>query len=230
MGKVDPNTHLTNIPVVFNIVADPVGAELATAFSATGRNLTGVSHVVPIPDQMRLMQRFKTTHKLAVIYNSFEANSRLTVEQLRQQESAFKFSLLEAPLVSGQKPTIEEIKKVMDQVISKDPDFLYIPSDSSVIERAALIIEAAHARNIPTISATEDPIRNDGAVIGLVSNYYNAGSFAGYKAEKILTGAEKIENIPIETLQRFALLVNMKSALQLELYPPLDLIKIAEII
>ena len=95
---------------------------------------------------------------------------------------------------------------------------------------ASTIIEIAHNASVPTISATEDPIRNDGAILGLVSNYYNAGAFAGYKAEKILLGQDKIETISIDTLQRFALLVNMKSALRLEIYPPLDLIKIAEII
>jgi putative ABC transport system substrate-binding protein len=230
LGKIDPDVHLTDIPVVFNIVADPVGAGLASSFSATGRNLTGVSHIVPIPDQLRLMNRFRNTQKLAVIYNSFEANSLSTIDQLRQNASIFKFDLIEAPLMSGQKPNLDEIINMMDYLISKHPDFVYLPSDSSIIERASQIVEIAHKAHIPTISATEDPIRNDGAILGLVSNYYNAGAFAGYKAEKILQGLENIENIAIETLQRFALLVNMKSSIRLELYPPLDLIKIAEII
>ena len=30
-GKIDPKLHIVDIPVVFNIVADPVGAELANA-------------------------------------------------------------------------------------------------------------------------------------------------------------------------------------------------------
>ena len=70
VGKVDPAVHVTDIPVVFNIVADPVGADLATAFAATGRNLSGVSHLVPMPDQLRAMQRFRKVGKLGVIYNS----------------------------------------------------------------------------------------------------------------------------------------------------------------
>jgi hypothetical protein len=41
---------------------------------------------------------------------------------------------------------------------------------------------------------------------------------------------ESVGNIPIETLQRFALLVNMTTAVQLGVYPPLDLIKIAELL
>jgi putative ABC transport system substrate-binding protein len=66
--------------------------------------------------------------------------------------------------------------------------------------------------------------------MGLVSNYSNAGAFAGYKAEQILLGKTVAGKIPIETLQRFALVVNMKAATQLGVYPPLDLIKIAELL
>jgi putative tryptophan/tyrosine transport system substrate-binding protein len=80
------------------------------------------------------------------------------------------------------------------------------------------------------VSATEGPIREDGALMGLVSNYANAGAFPGYKAEQILRGKEAVRNIPIETLQRFTLLVNMTTAVQLGVYPPLDLIKIAELL
>jgi putative ABC transport system substrate-binding protein len=229
-GKVDPNLHVIDIPVVFNIVADPVGAGLASAFAATGRNLTGVSHLVPMPDQLRAMQRFKKVRKLGVIYNSLEANSMLAVEQLRQLAAQFQYELIEAPLRSGQKPAPSEIGEAMHRLIEAKPDFVYLPSDSSLIERAATIVGLASAGGVPLISATEDPIRKDGALMGLVSNYSNAGAFAGYKAEQILLGKAVVGRIPIETLQRFALVVNMKTAAKLGVYPPLDLIKIAELL
>ncbi|HET7159720.1 MAG TPA: hypothetical protein VFI62_12035, partial [Burkholderiales bacterium] len=63
-----------------------------------------------------------------------------------------------------------------------------------------------------------------------VSSYYNAGSYAGYMAELILTGKRMVGSIPVDTLARFTLLINMKTATQLGIYPPLDLIPIAEIL
>lgn len=229
-GKVDPNLHIVDIPVVFNIVADPVGAGLASAFAATGRNLTGVSHLVPMADQLRAMQRFKNVRKLGVIYNSQEANSLLAVEELRQQASQFQFELVEASLRSGQKPDASEVAEAMSRLIEAKPDFIYLPSDSSLIERAPTIVDLASGARIPVISATEGPIRKDGALMGLVSNYANAGAFAGYKAEQILLGKAVVGKIPVETLQRFALVINMKSAIQLGIYPPLDLINVAELL
>jgi putative ABC transport system substrate-binding protein len=229
-GKVDPAVHVTNIPVVFNIVADPIGAGLAPAFAATGRNLTGVSHLVPMIDQLRAMQRFRVATKLGVIYNVSEPNSRLAVTQLRALAAQFKLQLLESALISGPKPDAAEVAEAMQPLIAARPGFIYLPSDSSLIERAASIVELARTAGIPIISATEGPIRQDGALMGLVTNYGNAGAFAGYKAEQILRGKEAVRSIPIETLQRFTLVVNMTTAGHLGIYPPLDLIKIAELL
>jgi putative ABC transport system substrate-binding protein len=229
-GKVDPAVHVTNIPVVFNIVADPIGAGLAPAFAATGRNLTGVSHLVPMVDQLRAMQRFREVTKLGVVYIVSEPNSRLAVTQLRALAAQFKLQLLESALISGPKPDAAEVAEAMQPLIAARPGFIYLPSDSSLIERAATIVELARPAGIPIISATEGPIRQDGALMGLVTNYGNAGAFAGYKAEQILRGKEAVRSIPIETLQRFTLVVNMTTAGHLGVYPPLDLIKIGELL
>jgi len=229
-GKVDRAVHVTDIPVVFNIVADPVGAGLAPAFAATGRNVTGVSHLVPMADQLRVMQRFRQVTKLGVIYNVSEPNSRLAVAQLRGLAAQLKFQLVEEAMISGPNPDAAEVAQAMQTLIAARPGFIYLPSDSSLIERAASIVAPARRAGIPIFSATEGPIRQDGALVGLVGNYANAGAFAGYKAEQILRGKEAVRNIPIETLQRFTLVVNMTTAGQLGIYPPLDLIKIAELL
>lgn len=232
VGKFDPARHIADIPVVFNIVADPVGAGLAREFSATGRNLTGVSHLVPMPAQLKIMLRLKAVKRLGVVYNPQEANSVLAVRELRQHAGEFRFELVEAPLSIplGQKLTAQDIAAAMRRLLLLRPDFIYLPSDSSLIQQAAAIVGPATAAGVPVTSATEAPIRQQGALIGLVSSYYNAGAYAGYKAEQILTGKKSAGSIPIDTLQRFTLLVNMNTAGQLGIYPPMDLVPIAELV
>lgn len=233
VGAVDEanaQNKITDIPVVFNIVADPVGVRLADNLSATGRNLTGVSHIVPMSDQLNAMKRFKTVKTLGIIYNPKEPNSQLSVQQLRQQATQFQFDLIETPITSNATLEDRDISIAMQGLIVAKPDFIYLPSDSSIISRAKIIVDAANEAGIPTLSATEGPIRDSGALMGIVSNYVSAGQFAGYKAEQILTRKERIETIPIETLQRFTIVVNMKTAKKLNLFPPLDIIKIAELL
>jgi putative ABC transport system substrate-binding protein len=185
-----------------------------------------------MPDQLRAMQRFKPVKKLGVIYNPYEANSALAVDQLEQLTAQSKFSLVKAALQTapGEPIVAQDIVNAMLGLVAAKPDFVYLPSDSSLIARASTIVGMATTAKIPVISATEGPIRDDGALLGLVSNYYNAGAFAAHKAEQILVGKQPAGQLPIETLQRFALVVNMTTAFQLGLYPPLDLISIAELL
>ncbi|MES2562850.1 MAG: ABC transporter substrate-binding protein [Pseudomonadota bacterium] len=231
-GAIDPVRHITDIPVVFNIVADPVGARLAPGFVATGRNVTGVSHLVPMATQLKTIQRMHPMKRLGVVYNPHEANSVLAVRELRQQAGVLRFGLVEVPLsvAQGQKPASHEITSAMQLLMRERPDLVYLPSDSSLIQQAGEISGFANTAGIPVVSATEAPIRQHGALMGLVSSYYNAGAYAGYMAEQILTGKRTAGSIPVDTLARFTLLINMKTATRLGIYPPLDLIPIAEII
>jgi putative ABC transport system substrate-binding protein len=230
LGSVDRNRHLVDIPVVFNIVADPVGAGLADGLAATGRNVTGVSHLVPLRDQISAMQRFATIRKLGVIYNVAEVNSLLAVVQLRQLASSLEYELIEAPLGTGHRPSTTEIEHAMERMLAARPDFVYLPSDSSMIANAQTIVRLATAAKVPVISATESPIYEAGALFGMVTKYVNAGAFAGYKAEQILLKRQLVGSIPIERLQRYSLVINMNAAAQLGIYPPLDLLRIAELV
>jgi putative ABC transport system substrate-binding protein len=230
LGSVDRNRHLVDIPVVFNIVADPVGAGLADGLAATGRNVTGVSHLVPLRDQISAMQRFATMRKLGVIYNVAEVNSLLAVVQLRQLASSLEYELIEAPLGTGHRPSTTEIEHAMERMLAARPDFVYLPSDSSMIANAQTIVRLATAAKVPVISATESPIYEAGALFGMVTKYVNAGAFAGYKAEQILLKKQLVGSIPIERLQRYSLVINMNAAAQLGIYPPLDLLRIAELV
>ena len=209
-----------------------MGAGLTREMAATGRNLTGVSHLVPMPQQLKMMQRFKAVADLGVVFSPREANSVLTIRQLRQHATEFGFKLVEAPLdvAAGQKVTAGDVEAATRALLQSRLDFIYLPSDSSLIAQAAAITVPAGAAGVPVISATEAPIREKGALVGLVSSYYNAGAYAGYKAEQILTGKRSAASIPIDTLQRFTLLVNMITADQLGLYPPLDLVPIADFV
>ncbi|MFO1330318.1 MAG: ABC transporter substrate binding protein, partial [Rubrivivax sp.] len=44
--------HITDIPVVFTLVAAPVQAKIVPDLRSSGRNVTGVTHVVPTDAQM----------------------------------------------------------------------------------------------------------------------------------------------------------------------------------
>lgn len=230
--EVDPQRHITDIPVVFDIVADPVGAKLVKQLKASGRNLTGASHSVPLEAQMQALQAMRPTRTLGVIYTPNERNSVLAVQELERLAPQFSLSLQAVPVRLDQRrqPTLEGIAAAMRELLAHKPEFIYIPSDSYLIKNARLVTAAAQQAGVPVFAATEAPIREDGALLGLVSTYANVGELAAYKAELILRKKQPASQIPIETLNRFTYLVNMQSARKLGLNPPLGVLKFAELI
>ena len=230
-GKVDPARHITDIPVVFDIVADPVGAGLVNNLKSSGRNLTGASHLVPLPAQMNALESMRKIQSLGVIYTQ-EKQSTLAVQELQTMAPKYGMSLKLSPVVldTRSKPTPEGIVAAMEMLVAKKPEFIYIPSDSFLIKNANIVVRAAQAARIPVFAATEAPIRNDGALLGVVSTYFNVGELAAYKAEQILVRKTAPAQLPIESLNRFTYLVNMGSAKKLGVYPPLSVVKLAELI
>jgi putative ABC transport system substrate-binding protein len=68
------------------------------------------------------------------------------------------------------------------------------------------------------------------ALLGLVSKYYDVGKLTAIQAERILVDHTRPADIPIESLSRFSLIVNMAVARRLELYPPMSLINIVNVV
>ena len=70
----------------------------------------------------------------------------------------------------------------------------------------------------------------NGALLGMFSSKTNIGRFAALKAMRVLTHAVAPGEEPIESLQRFSILINMQTARRLQLYPPLPLLDAADVV
>ena len=66
------------------------------------------------------------------------------------------------------------------------------------------------------------------ALVGLVCRYYNIGAFTAFKAEQILAQGRPASSIPVETLNRFSLIVRFQTAQSLRFYPPMSMVRYAE--
>ncbi|MDP3429955.1 MAG: ABC transporter substrate-binding protein, partial [Desulfomicrobium sp.] len=68
---------LAGSPLLFTAITDPVGAGLVDNLEKPGKNITGVSDMLPVAQHMAMLRRFyPELKKLGVIYNAGEANSR----------------------------------------------------------------------------------------------------------------------------------------------------------
>jgi putative ABC transport system substrate-binding protein len=229
---IDRSKHITDIPVVFTLVAAPIQAKMVRELKSSNRNLTGVYIVAPTETQLRAIASYRPIRNLGVIYTPTEQNSVVVLEEVRELSKKLGFNVVAKPfkLDANKKVTNEGAAEMVHDMKRQNVDWLYLPPDSYLnTQTKGLIIPAAMEVNLPTFASTEG-LMETGALMGLVARYHSIGQFTAYKAEQILVQKRKPESIPIETLTRFSLQVRMDVAEQLKLPPPLPMFNYAELI
>jgi len=229
---VDPLKHITDIPVVFTLVAAPVHAKIVPDLKSSRRNVTGVFHVAPTDAQMRAMASYRPIKSLGILYTPTEQNSVVVVDEVRRVSKKMGFSVVAKPfkLDAAGKVTSQGAAEMIREMKQQNVDWLYLPPDSYLGTQAKnVIIPAAMANGLPTFASTEQ-LMETGALTGLVSRYHSIGQFTAYKAEQILAQKVPPMRIPVETLTRFSLQIRMDVAEALKLPPPLPMFNYAELL
>ena len=228
----DAQQNIIDIPVVFTLVAAPVLAKIVRDLKNPGRNVTGVYHVAPTETQVRAMASYRPFKSIGMIYTPTEQNSVVVVEEVREVSKRLGFTVVARPfrLDANKRVTSEGAADMVRELKQQNVEWLYLPPDSYLgTQTKAIIIPAAMAVGLPTFASTEQ-LMETGALTGLVSRYHSIGQFTAFKAEQILVNKVPASKIPVETLSRFALQVNMDVAEQLKLPPPLPMFNYAELI
>ena len=228
----DPGRYLRDVPVVFSLVAAPVGAGIVPDLRVPGRPVTGVSHVASTAVQWQTMASYRPCRKLAMLYSPNEPNSEAVLKELQALGRSRGFSVAATPFGVGAngQPRADGAEDLVRRLRSDGADWLYMPPDSFLATQARdVVVPAALAQGLPAFASTEQ-LMSTGALLGLVSRYYNVGQFAAYKAEQILSGRTPAQRIPVETLTRFSLQINLTVARRLGLLPPLEMFNYAELI
>lgn len=221
-----------DIPHVFMIVADPVGARIVKSLDHTGRkNVTGTFNRVPetvnINTIRSYMPKFKT---LGLLYNKNEKNSVLKHAEISKLATKMNFNLvaLEMPMGPDGKPQKEDIPVKMAELKKNGVDFIYLGSSSFLDANREEFTGSAVENGIPVLSPYERLVRNSHALLSISARYTEVGKLAGLQAEKILVQGKSPGDIPVLRMTKFAYVVNMEVAKKLNLFPPVAVLEFAE--
>jgi putative tryptophan/tyrosine transport system substrate-binding protein len=225
--------HITDIPVVFTLVASPTLAKIVPELeTSTRRNVTGVVHVAPVAAQIKAISAYRPFQTLGVLYTPTEQNSVVVLDEIRKLGRANGFDTVSRTfrLDANRKVTAEGAADLVRELKEAKAQWLYLPPDSFLGTLAQdVIIPTAMEIGLPTFASTEQ-LMQAGALSGLVSRYHSVGQFTAHKAEQILVGKQAPSTVPIETLKRFSYQVRISAAEKLHLPPPLPMFNYAEII
>ncbi|MBL8470400.1 MAG: ABC transporter substrate-binding protein [Rhodocyclaceae bacterium] len=230
--KPDPARHITDLPVIFMVVADPVASGIIENERSSGRNLTGTLTLLPMETQFKSARSYLKFNRVGFIINPTEKNSLDARDQLRVVAEREQFSVIERELpvdVSG-RPDASAIPDLVAQLVAEKVDLIYQGPDTFLITRAQALTSAAVERGIPVFASNESPVVNARALFGIVNKYEDCGRYTARQALRILQDGVRPQEIPIELPRHFSYLVNLPVALELGRYPPLKLLDVAEIV
>jgi putative ABC transport system substrate-binding protein len=221
-----------DIPQIFMIVADPVGSGIVESLERTGRtNITGTYNRMPEEVVVQTIRGYRPGfRRLGLLYNTNEKNSVLKRDEVAALAGTMDLDLvaLELPLDEEGKPRADQIAPMVAKLKDEKVDFIYLGSSSFLRENGAEFTAAAVEQRIPLISPYEELVRDAQALISVAARYYDVGRLAGRQAERILVEGAVPSDLPVVRMTDFAVVINLAVAKRLNLFPPIDLLEIAE--
>lgn len=211
---------VTDVPVLFTAVTDPVDAALVESMDAPGGNVTGTSDAVPAKDLLELVTRLAPDAKtVGIVYNPGEPNA---VTQVDWAKDAAAELGLEIELATAD--TSNAVQQAAD---SLDVDAFFVITDNTVVTSLETLIQVAEDKGIPVIASEGDSVAR-GAIATIGIDYYSLGYQTGEMAVKILKGEATTESMPVEVQTDLALYLNTGAAERMGVTIPDDLMAEAD--
>ena len=196
------------IPVVFNAISDPIGAGLAVSETEPMEGISGVSDLLPVEDQLKLIRAvLPDAKKIGILYTTSEMNSISTIEIYKNLAPKYGFEIVDKGIAKQ-----AEVTQAAD-VLLNEVDCISNLTDNTVVAALSAVLEKANAKNIPVFGSEEEQVKN-GCIASAGLDYLSLGVQAGNMAARVLKG-EDISKIPFETIKESKLTVNESVASKL---------------
>jgi putative ABC transport system substrate-binding protein len=214
----------TSIPIVFTIAQEPLGIGLVTNLSHPGGNVTGLSMQSTETTTKRIELLREVVPHLRRLAILFDAGYLASVREKDEAQATARHLGLESNQYGITRA--EEISAVF-AALKGQTDALYV-AESALIgaigaETLAMLSMDAH---VPTIGTTA-AFPRAGALMAYGANIPALFRRAGDHVDKILRGA-KAGDLPVEQPTKFDLVINLKTAKELGLDVPHNLLVLAD--
>ncbi|AEI88789.1 ABC transporter substrate-binding protein [Candidatus Midichloria mitochondrii] len=209
IGTIAAQAFLKNdqIPVIFSSVTDPVSAGLIKDLKETATNFAGVSNMINIEPQLKLIvDILPQAKKIGVIYNSTEANSMEILRRVKESAKDFNLEILEAVISSS-----NDVIVATQSLIHKQIDAIFVSNDNTALSSIRGITKIASSFMVPVFCSDVDTIKN-GVLAAFGPDQYKIGIQTGKIIEKVLLGKKTTYELPVEFPEKIELKINMKVA------------------
>jgi putative tryptophan/tyrosine transport system substrate-binding protein len=202
-------------PIVM-VVADPVGTGLVSSLAQPGGNLTGLSdfHADLITKRLELLKDVvPSASRIAVLLNPASLTCLLQMKDLAAAGSALSVTLfsLEAKGADDIAPSFLTMRK-------QKAGALVVCGDRMLNTHRREIFDLTNKNRLPAIYTTME-YAEAGGLMSYGANFPDLYHRAATYVDKILKGA-KPADLPVEQPTKFELVINLKTARQIGLTIP----------
>jgi len=214
------------IPIVFAVVADPIGNGFIASLARPGGNLTGFT---ALDTQLGskwvglLKEIAPRTERIALLFNPATAMPfQFLMPSIQAAASSFAVKVSAAPV--RVKDEIEVV--IAEQARTPGGGLIVMPDVFNTNNRDLITALAAHYA-IPAMYFNPTYFAGSGGLIGYSDDYEEESRLAAGYIDRILKG-EKPADLPVQNPTKYQLIINLKTAKALGLDVPDKLLALAD--
>jgi ABC-type uncharacterized transport system substrate-binding protein len=217
----------STVPVVFVQVSDPLAQGFVANLTKPGGNLTGFSlYEFSIGGKWLdlLKEVAPALARVAVVFNpDTSPQSKFFIRSIEAAAPSLGVQTVAMPV-----HTTADIEPALENFARTSNGGLILPTDSFTGLRRQLFVDLAARHRLPSISAQSQFPRDGGlmyygASVNVLEQFRQAASYA----DRILRGA-KPGDLPIQRVDKYTLIINLKTAKTLGLTVPLPVSGLAD--
>ena len=214
----------SEIPIVFSHPANPVALGLVNSMERPGKNTTGVAGLSLQMTEQRLQVFKEIVPNLRRVHIFYDSNNKFSQENfVVAQKAAAKLGF---EVAAHSIKSVDELKSSISRIEKSAGDALFHVPDDLVEAQADFIFDIARKKGLPTMFNEEVWVIK-GALAAYGPSYYQMGHQAAQLVDKILKG-EKPQNLPVERVKKFELVINFRTAKIMGLTIPPEVLKRAD--
>jgi putative ABC transport system substrate-binding protein len=174
-------------PILYAGVTDPVTAGITAAWGATGTNVSGTSDLNPNGCPLALVQEALGVEKVVKVgfpYTLTEQNSAVQLQQLQDEAEGTGVEIVPAGISSA-----AELTQALETLKSKGVSAIHIGTDNTIVNSVEQVIAFCQQNQIPLFSLDTDSVEK-GTIAARGIDYYKLGRATGEMALQILGGTD----------------------------------------
>jgi len=218
---------ITDIPVIYSAVTDPVAAGLVAGFDQGGANITGTSDLPPLEAQIdTLLAMSAKIKRIGHVYNAGEANSVSTAGKAAAYCAAKGIQFVPAVVTNS-----AEVSQALTALVGR-VDGIYLSTDNTVFSAISTVADLCIKNKLPLVTADPSSAETVPVLAAVGFNYYEMGRATGRIVVDVLRG-KKTADIPTyfaKDPKEHSLVVNLDVAKAIGVTVPKELVDRASLV